>query len=477
MSRAPYALEEVLSPRAVAILGVSRAPHKWGHVAAKQLIAGGFPGNIYLINPSIPEVLGRPTFPTLRNVPSQVDLAIIATAFQHVPRAVDDCIAHGVKGIVIITAGFSETGPEGHALEQELVARCRDHGIRVLGSNCMGIYVKRSQLNALGMVFPLPAGPIGLVSQSGNLGMYFYAQAHLDGLGFTTFLSVGNAADITFPECMQYLADDPETCVIAGYVEAIQEETLRQVTRSMRERGHYKPVVILLSGATEVGVRASLAHTGTISTVRPDHDTSLIGSGVVRVLRSDELFPVAQALATQPPTPGGGQRIAIIGDGGGSVVATGDAALRAGLEIPILCTETQQSLRKLMPARATATNPVDVAGAADEDPLSFAWLTEVCLKDPEVDAVIITGLFGGYRWLLSEEFGPREEAAAHELGKLVRLYKKPVLLQSIYARHDIPALRILRAEGIPFYESIEITCRAMAALSDIGVFLARDSSG
>ncbi len=145
--------------------------------------------------------------------------------------------------------------------------------------------------------------------------------------------------------------------------------------------------------------------------------------------------------------------------------------------MPVLSTETQQNLRKLMPARATATNPVDVAGAADEDPLSFAWLTEVCLKDPEVDAVIITGLFGGYRWLLSEEFGPREEAAAHELGKLVRLYKKPVLLQSIYARHDIPALRILRAEGIPFYESIEITCRAMAALSDIGVFLARDSSG
>jgi len=471
MSRAPYALEEVLSPRAVAILGVSRAPHKWGHVAAKQLIAGGFPGNIYLINPSIPEVLGRPTFPTLRNVPSQVDLAIIATAFQHVPRAVDDCIAHGVKGIVIITAGFSETGPEGHALEQELVARCRDHGIRVLGSNCMGIYVKRSQLNALGMVFPLPAGPIGLVSQSGNLGMYFYAQAYLDGLGFTTFLSVGNTVDVTFPECMQYLANDPDTRVIAGYVEAIQEQTLREVTHSMYAQGCYKPVVILLSGATEVGVRASLAHTGTISTVRPDDDTGLLGSGAVRVVRSDELFPVAQALATQPPTPNGGRRIAIIGDGGGSVVATGDAAIRAGLEVPILSAETRQALSKLMPARATSTNPVDVAGAADEDPLAFAWLTEVCLKDPQVDGVIITGLFGGYRWLLSEDFGPREEAAAHELGKLARQYQKPVLVQTIYARHNIPALRLLREEGVPYYESIEITCRAMAALSEIGQFL------
>ncbi len=477
MSCVPHTLDELLCPRSVAILGASRAPHKWGHVAAKQLIAGGFPGNIYLINPSVPDVLGRATFASLRDVPTQVDLAIIATSFNQVPPSVEDCIAHGVKGIVIITAGFSETGPQGSALEQELVARCREHGIRVIGSNCMGLFVRRSQLNALGMVFPLPAGPIGLVSQSGNLGMYFYAQAYLDSLGFTTFLSVGNAVDVTFPECVQFLADDPETRVIAGYVEAIQEQTLRQVTCRMHERVRYKPVVILLSGATEVGLRASLAHTGTISTVRPDHDTSLIGSGVVRVLRSDELFPVAQALASQPPTPGGGRRIAIIGDGGGSVVATGDAAIRAGLEVPVLSTETQQNLRKLMPARATATNPVDVAGAADEDPLSFAWLTEVCLKDPEVDAVIITGLFGGYRWLLSEEFGPREEAAAHELGKLVRLYKKPVLLQSIYARHDIPALRILRAEGIPFYESIEITCRAMAALSDIGVFLARDSSG
>ncbi len=372
---------------------------------------------------------------------------------------------------MIITAGFSETGPQGHVLEQQLVARCREQGIRILGSNCMGVYVRRSHLNALGMVFPLPAGPIGLVSQSGNLGMYFYAQAHLDGLGFTTFLSVGNAADITFPECMQYLADDPETCVIAGYVEAIQEETLRQVTQDMRAHRRYKPVVILLSGATEVGVRASLAHTGTVASVRPDNDSSLLGSGVVRVLRSDELFPVAQALAMQPPTPGGGYRVAIIGDGGGSVVATGDAAIRAGLEVPILSMETQQCLRKLMPARATATNPVDVAGAADEDPLSFAWLTEVCLKDPEVDGVIVTGLFGGYRWLLSEEFGPREDAAAHELGRLVRQYKKPVLLQSVYARHDISALHILQEEGVPYYESIEITCRAMAALAEVGMFL------
>jgi len=476
MSGDPYTLEEILHPRSVAILGASRAPHKWGHVAAKQLITCGFQGNIYLINPSVPDVLGLATYTSLRDVPTQVDLAIIATSFSHVSRSVNDCIAHGVKGIVIITAGFSETGPEGRTLEQELVARCREHGIRIIGSNCMGLFVRRSQLNTLGMVFPLPEGPIGLVSQSGNLGMYFYAQAHLDSLGFTTFLSVGNAVDVTFPECMEYLANDPETSVIAGYVEAIQEQTLRQVTQRMHRQGQYKPAVILLSGATDVGVRASLAHTGTISTIRPDDDTSLIGSGVVRVLRSDELFPVAQALATQPHTPCGGRRIAIIGDGGGSVVATGDAAIRSGLEVPVLSIETQQNLRKLLPDRATTTNPIDVAGAADEDPLSFAWLTEVCLQDANVDGVIITGLFGGYRWLLSEDFGPREETAARELGKLVRRYKKPVLVQSIYARHDIPALRILREEGMPYYESIEITCRAMAALSEIGVFLAGTAS-
>lgn len=473
MSSAPFSLVDVLNPRAVAILGASRATHKWGHVAAKQLIAGGFPGDIYLVNPTIDEVLGRATYPSLRHVPAQVDLAIIATAFQHVPQTIDDCIAHGVKGIVIITAGFSETGQSGRDLEQALVARCRERGIRVIGSNCMGIYVKRAHLNALGMAFPLPAGPIGLVSQSGNLGMYFYAQAHLDGLGFTTFLSIGNAVDVSFPECIEYLANDSETRVIAGYVEAIQEQTLREVTRKMRLRGRYKPVVILLSGATEVGVRASLAHTGTISAIRPDHDTGLRGSGVVRVIRSDELYPVAQALATQPPIPQGGRRIAIIGDGGGSVVASGDAAIRAGLEVPILCDETQFALRSLMPGRATATNPVDVAGAADEDPLAFAWLAEACLKDPAVDGVIITGLFGGYRWLLSEDFGPREEAAARELGRLVRHYQKPVLVQTIYARHSIPALHMLQAEGIPYYESIEITCRAMAALSEIGLFLAK----
>ncbi|MDQ2713434.1 MAG: CoA-binding protein [Chloroflexota bacterium] len=472
MSRAPYTLEEVLNPRSVAIIGASRAPHKWGHVAAKQLIAGGFSGAIYLITPSVHTILDCATYPSLRAVPGPVDLAIITTSFSHVSQAVDDCIAHDVKGIVIITAGFSETGPEGRLLEQRLVERCRERGIRIIGSNCMGIYVRRSHLNALGMIFPLPEGPIGLVTQSGNLGMYFFAQAQLDGLGFTTFLSMGNAADVSFPEYMQYLADDPETRVIAGYVEAIQEEKLRQVTRDLHSRGHYKPVVIVLSGATEVGVRAALAHTGSQATLRPDHDTGLLGSGVVRVVRSDELFPVAQALAMQPPTPLGGRRIAIVGDGGGSVVTTGDAALRAGLQVPILSADTQRELRKLMPDRATATNPIDVAGAADEDPLSFAWLTEVCLKDPEVDGVIVTGLFGGYRWLLSEDFGPREEAAARELGRLVRRYQKPVLVQTVYARHDIPALRLLREESVPYYESVEITCRALAALAEVGQFLA-----
>ncbi len=473
MSSKLYTLEEVLQPRSVAILGASRAPHKWGHVAAKQLIEGGFPGEIYLITPSTPEILGRATYRTIRDVSGPIDLAVISTSFQHVAQSVDDCIEHGVKGIVIITAGFSETGAEGRALEQQLVARCHEHGIRIIGSNCMGIYVRHSRLNALGMVFPLPEGPIGLVSQSGNLGMYFYAQAHLDGLGFTTFLSMGNAADVAFPEYVQYLADDPHTTVIAGYVEAIQEQTLRQVTREMRARERYKPIVILLSGATNVGVRAALAHTGSQATVRPDHDTGLLGSGVVRVVRSDELFPVAQALAQQPPTPRGGRRIAIVGDGGGSVVATGDACIRAGLDVPVLCAETQQGLRALMPARATATNPVDVAGAADEDPLSFAHLTEICLRDPDIDGVIITGLFGGYRWLLAEEFGAREEAAARMLGQLVRQYQKPVLVQTVYARHAIPALSLLREESIPYYELVEITCRAMAALAEVGQFLAQ----
>ncbi len=476
MNTALYSLEEVFQPRSVAILGASRAVQKWGNVATRQLMAGGFPGNIYLINPTVPEILGRQTYRSLRDVPESVDLAIIATSFPHVASSVDDCIAHGVKGIVMITAGFSETGPEGRILEQQLVERCHAHGIRIIGSNCMGLYIHRSHLNTLGMVFPLPVGPIGLVSQSGNLGMYFYAQAHLDGLGFTTFISLGNAVDVTFPECIQYLANDPETKVIAAYVEAIQVETLHDVTRELYAQGCYKPVVILLSGATEVGVRAALAHTGSRAEVRPDHDSSLLGSGVVRVLRSDELFPIAQALVMQPPTPRGGKRIAIVGDGGGSVVASGDAVIRSGLEVPILHNETQQALRALMPARATATNPVDVAGAADEDPLSFAHLTEICLKDPDVDGVIITGLFGGYKMLLSEDFGAREEAAARALGQLVRQYQKPVLVQTVYARYDIQALKLLHEEHIPYYESIEITCRAMAALSEIGQFLAAQSA-
>jgi acyl-CoA synthetase (NDP forming) len=471
MTNPPYTLEEVLQPRSVAILGASRAPQKWGHVAAKQLLAGGFAGDVYFINPSVPEILGRETYPSLKDVPGHVDLVVIATAFPHVVKAVEDCIAHRVKGIVIITAGFSEMGAEGHKLERELVARCREFGIRIIGTNCMGLYVHGSRLNALGMVFPLPVGPIGLISQSGNLGMYWYAQAHLDGLGFNTFLSIGNAVDIGFAECMRYLAQDAGTSVIAGYLEAVDDETLHETTREMYEQGLYKPAVIFLSGATEVGVRAARAHTGSLSTLRPESDGSLYKSGVVRVVRSDELYPVAQAMALQPATPKGGRRIAIVGDGGGSSVAAGDAAARFGLTVPVLCEQTQEQLRPLMPPRATATNPIDVAGATDEDPLAFSRVTEVCLNDPEIDGVIIAGLFGGYRMLLSEDFGTHEEEAARELGRLVRLHRKPVLVQTVYARHDIAALRILQEVHVPYFESVEITCRAMLALVEVGEFL------
>ncbi len=157
MSIPPYTLEEVLQPRSVAILGASRAPQKWGHVAAKQLIAGGFAGDIYLINPSVSEILGRATYPSVREVPGPIDLAVIATAFPHVQQAVDDCIAHGVKGIVIITAGFSETGADGRVLEQQLVARCHEHGIRIIGSNCMGLYVRAVKAECAGHGLP-PSG-------------------------------------------------------------------------------------------------------------------------------------------------------------------------------------------------------------------------------------------------------------------------------------------------------------------------------
>src|SRR5260370_9348132 len=165
MSTALHTLEEVLHPRSGAILGASRAPRKWGHVAGKQLLSGGFPGDIYLVNPSVPEILGHATYTSLRAISAPVDLAVIATSLDQVPQAIDDCIAHGVKGIVIITAGFSETGQAGRALEEQMVARCREHGIRVIGSDCMRLYVRRAPLYTLCNDFPMSPQPLALFSQ------------------------------------------------------------------------------------------------------------------------------------------------------------------------------------------------------------------------------------------------------------------------------------------------------------------------
>jgi acetyl coenzyme A synthetase (ADP forming)-like protein len=381
------ALRRLLNPGSVAVVGASRSATGLGYRVLHNIIEAGFPGPVYAVNPAAGQVLGRAAYPDIRAVPGPVDLAVVATPARTVCEVARACAAHGVAGLVVISAGFAETGREGARREAQLREICRDAGMRLVGPNCLGIVDTGSALNATFLPHRPPPGRLGVVSQSGAVGVTLLERAQALGLGVSSFVSVGNGADVSAGDLLEYWEDDPATGLIGLYLESFGDPAAFARTAGRLSAG--KPVIAIKSGRSTAGNRAVRSHTAAAAAPEIAVDTLLRSCGVIRVETVPELLDTARLLATQPLPAG--ERVAIVGNCGGPGVLAADACERTGLRVPELSVATQQrvrqNLRAALRAVAAAGNPVDLTVEAEACDLAPAMAA--VLADPQVDALLV----------------------------------------------------------------------------------------
>ncbi|QSB15651.1 acetate--CoA ligase family protein [Natronosporangium hydrolyticum] len=450
----------MFDPHAIAVVGASNHHGKRGNHAVRQLLDDGYPHPVYPVHPREACVLGLPAYPTVSAIGAPVDLAFIATPARSLPAVLADCGAAGVAGAVAVAVGFAETGDEGARYQAEAVAAARDHGVRLLGPNTSGCFHLPARINLVGLP-EVPTGPLGVISQSGNLLLSVIAAAHrLGGTGFSRYAGVGNEADLGFPELIDYLGDATDVGAVCGYAEGFRRgrETLAAITRTARR----KPVVLLKGGQSDAGGRSARSHTGAVAGDATVATAALHAAGAEVVAREDELLPVSAALANWPAA---GPRVAVLADGGGHATMTADAIAGTGrLRLAEPAEATRSRLRRLLGPAAAVHNPVDVAGATDTDPARFAEAAELLLADAEVDQVILVGLIGGYAQRFDPTLAAAEQRASQVLAERA-VAGKPLLVCSVYPGERSPVLAPLAAAGVPVMSSVDVTVRCAAAIA------------
>ena len=464
MSDSRTDIDRIMNPRSVAIVGASTDETKRGYQAIETLQAGGYEGEIYPVNPAADEIRGLQVFQTVSAIPGRVDLALIVTPARIVPEVLEDCAETDLAGAVVVAVGFSESGEAGEELEREIVSLADEQGIRLIGPNTSGVINVHQGLNLVGADI-VPEGGLALLCQSGNMAISLFTEAATrNEVGYSHYVGIGNEADLKFHEYLSYLDSDPETDAIVCYIEGMSDG--RAFLRAAREVTPETPIVTLKSGRSEVGKRSASSHTGSLAGDSAVADAVFEQAGVVSVRRSDELLSVANSLASLPAPSG--PNIGILADGGGHATLAADALTERGLAVPQLTAETQDELQAVLPDAASVVNPVDVAGGTDDDQRVFYQCAEAMITDPNVDAVLLSGLFGGYGVRFAERYTAVESRVAEDLVHLVEESNTPVLVQSAYEGFDTKPHEILREGGIPVVESVDAAAASLDALATYG---------
>ena len=460
-------LDKVLNARSVAIIGASKNRTKRGFQAIKTLLDEKYEGEIYPVNPREETILGLPCYKSVRDIDDDVDLALITTPARTIPALLEDCGQKQVAGAVIIAGGFRELGEKGSALEQEVVETAQRVGVRLIGPNTSGMINLKSNMNLVG-IKDAPKGAIALLCQSGNMALTLITEATIrKHEGFTYYIGVGNESDIKFHEYLEFFRNDPETRAILMYVEGMSEG--RKFLQEAYKTSIEKPIILLKSGRSATGKKSAGSHTGSLAGINEVARPAFERAGIVVIENSDELFPVAETLSSQPPIKN--QSVAILADGGGHATIGADLLSDYGISLPELTEKTKQRLREILPEAASVVNPVDVAGGTDSDPGVFADCAKIILKDPNVGGLLIVGLFGGYGIRFDKSLAFGEEEAAHRIGKMVKYRNKPIVVHSLYSSYDSHALKLLRHYDIPVHDSLDISCKCIASLCQYGEYL------
>ncbi len=380
------ALRAFLCPRSVAVIGASRQRGSVGGELFHNLLAYEFAGPVYPVNPAAPVVQSVPAYPTVEAIPGPVDLAIVVVPARYVVDVARQCGRAGVRSLVVISSGFGEVGEAGRALEAELLDVCRATGMRLVGPNCMGIVNTDPGVRLNGVFVPglPPAGGIGFASQSGALGVAAIDYAGSLGLGISSFVSMGNKADISGNDLLNYWESDPRTKVILLYLESFGNPG--KFSRIARRVGRQKPIAVVKSGRSAAGVRATSSHTGALLAASDvTVDALFRQAGVIRADTLEELFDIASLLANQPVP--NGRRVGIVTNAGGPGILAVDTCEANGLAVPVLSEETRARLRAFLPPEASVVNPVDLIASATAD--HYRQAVKLVAEDPTVDAVIV----------------------------------------------------------------------------------------
>jgi acetate---CoA ligase (ADP-forming) len=452
-------LSPLFAPDSVAIVGASDDPVKWGNWLARGALRGEGRRRVYLVNRRAESVLGRRAYPSVASLPEPPRLAVLAVPPAALDGAVDEAIGAGVRALVVITAGAAD-GDAGGARDRALAERARAAGVVLLGPNCLGVFDSAAELDLVSN--DLPGGTIGLISQSGNLALEIGMLAAAAGLGFSRFASVGNQADVQVSELIGELAGHRETELIAVYVEDFRDGRAFATACEAATRAG-KPVLLMAIEHTEATARAVASHTGALASDSAAIDAACRAAGIVRVHSPRELVDVADGLLRAGPMHG--RRMGVLADGGGHAGIAAALLQRAGLELPVLSDDLRTELRAGLPATAAVANPIDLAGGGEQDIHSFARTTSALLRSGEVDAVLISGYFGGYSEY-SEAMGREELAVIEALAAAARATGRPVVVQSMFPRTAASAL--LRSSGVPVFESIERAAEVCARLAESG---------
>ncbi|MEV0388488.1 acetate--CoA ligase family protein [Nonomuraea sp. NPDC050643] len=438
-------------PASVAVVGASADPAKWGYWLARGALRGAHRRKVHLVNRSGAVIDGIATVPGLRDLPDVPELAVLCVPAAALPEVVEEALDLGVRAFVGITAGLDG------ARETALAERIRAAGARLIGPNCLGVYDSMTALELAWGNFT--AGALGIVSQSGQLGLELAGLAGEAGAGVSRFVSVGNQTDVTAADVLADLAGHDKTAAVVLYLESFRDgRALVKTLAGLRERG--KPVIVLTVGASAAGRAAALSHTGALTSGTEVVRAACRAAGAIFAETPAQAVDVAQLLLAAPLPAG--RRVAVVGDSGGQGAMAADVLSRHGLELPALGAVSAR-VAELLPPAAGIRNPIDLAGAGERDLTTYSTLVELLLASGEVDGVVLTGYFGSYG-ADAPSLQPAELAVVDAVGAVVERYRRPVIVHSM--SRDSVAVRALRKHGIPTYATIDQVGRSLGLATE-----------
>ncbi len=444
-------LDKLFNPQSVALIGASRDESKLGYAILNNLIRDGYQGKLYPVNPKADEILGLKSYASVTDVPGVVDMAVIVIPSRFVASALKECGEKGVKGAIIISAGFREAGQEGAQLEKELIEIAKENDIRIVGPNCLGVIHTASGLNASFAPNMPEKGWIAFMSQSGALGSAVLDWALAEEIGFSSFVSLGNKADVSEIDLLEAWENDPDTRVILAYMEGLPSG--QEFMRVARRVSKKKPIVAVKSGKTAAGSRAVSSHTGSLAGSEQSYEAAFKQSGVLRVGSVQELFDASTAFAYQPPLKG--TNIAVVTNAGGPGIMATDALETLGLKMATLDEKTVEVLEGKLPPAANTHNPIDVLGDAFAD--RYAVALEAALQDANVDGVLV---------ILTPQIKTDVVETATVITEIAPKYHKPVLAVFMGEAKSRAGIQVLNRGKIPAYFFPERAAGALRLMYD-----------